>query len=601
MKKLTLFIFMLTAFMLAAAELPKQWDYWFWSPDDKLFQKVNSPAQLKSQSNILSGKFEIPAAGVDFNKSAKGWEAAMVRGYIHAEKPQTMWLGVGCRIFSLALNGKVIYDLRNKGLGNDYDPVTAEDHIIMLPLKAGKNEIVITTKRTNFLMDYCYGANRKINWNLVLKEHKNYHPVKAELAHPEVVLRPGNGSFLFSFMTKVPVPAGIDYRVKGTKQWTRAWDLAGEIIFREKSRIHRIRINNIPAGKDLEYRIVLLEPPAGLQGMRRAMWTKIQFKEILLPVKTLRNPDRKEFAFFVFGDTQLSISTTCRTVADRKKFMQRMRSLPEYKNSDFVVLIGDLDSYMHDMEKTYLTDFFDDFKTGSNEIVKPWVFVRGNHELDGLAAEEWFDFFQMPEDKSYYAFKLGDVLLIALDCGDFFHHINYTAHCGPLLDLNNLFKRQQDWLKKLQKTEMFRTAKYRIILSHSEPQISKRVIENGIRNMTLPLLKDDSDESRIHLWIAGHVHRYWRARKGSKTVVSRTPIKKPALKVSPVNWVSLDGPKGDSSDPNFSYLWVKVSENRIYAKAIDENGNKLDEFVIDLKGTFKELFRAKELKDLPFQ
>jgi hypothetical protein len=44
---------------------------------------------------------------------------------------------------------------------------------------------------------------------------------------------------------------------------------------------------------------------------------------------------------------------------------------------------------------------------------------------------------------------------------------------------------------------------------------------------------------------------------------------------------------------------VKVTEKQIYAKAVDENGNKLDEFVIDRKGDFKELFRAKELKDLP--
>ena len=218
-----------------------------------------------------------------------------------------------------------------------------------------------------------------------------------------------------------------------------------------------------------------------------------------------------------------------------------------------------------------------------------------------MAAEDWFNFFQMPEDRSYYAFKLGDVLLIALDCGDFFHHKNYTAQCGPLLDLNNLFRKQQAWLEKLRKTESFRSAKYRIILSHSEPQIAKREIETGIRNMVLPLLKDDSDEGRIHLWVAGHVHHYWRAKKGSQTVVSRMQIKNPALKISPVNWVSLDGPKGDSSNPNFSYLWVKVTEKQIYAKAVDENGNKLDEFVIDRKGNFKELFRAKELKVLPFK
>ena len=167
--------------------------------------------------------------------------------------------------------------------------------------------------------------------------------------------------------------------------------------------------------------------------------------------------------------------------------------------------------------------------------------------------------------------------------------------------MNNLFSKQQAWLEKLRKTEIFRSAKYRIILSHSEPQVSKREIENGIRDMTLPLLKDDSDEGRIHLWIAGHVHRYWRAKKGSKTIISRTPVKNPALQVSPVNWVSLDGPKGDSSNPNFSYLWVKITEKQIYAKAVDENGKKLDEFVIDRKGDFKELFRAKELKELSFK
>ena len=603
MKKFYFLLFMLLSCLMTAAELPKQWDLWYWNPDDKTFLRVHTPDSpgFKSLQNVhYRGKTELTEAGIDLNTAARGWGAAFFRGSIHSEKDQTMWLGVGCRIFSVVLNGNVIYDLRWKGLGNDFQPVTAKDHIFALPLKSGRNEIVISTKRTNFLMDYCYGANRDIEWRLAVKEHKNYSPAKAELAHPEMVLRPDKGSFMFSFVTKSPVPAGIDYRVKGTDRWVREWDLAGDFILREKSRIHRIRINDVPSGKDVEYRIVLLEPPAGLDGMRRALWTNRQYKEVLLPVKTLRNPDRKEFSFFVFGDTQLSISTTCRTVEDRKNFMNRMRSIPEYKKSDFIVHIGDEDSYFHNVEDFLLTNFFDNFSVSSGEIVQPWILVRGNHEADGLAAEDWYDYFQMPEDKSYYAFRLGNVLFISLDCGDFSAKTKYSSFNGPVTDLDSLYKRQSAWLEKLRRTKAYKQAKYRIILSHSEPQISNGEIERKIRELTAPLLNDDSPEGRIHLWIAGHVHQYWRAAKGARTLVARNQRKNPALKFSPVNWVSVDGPKGNSSNPNFSYLYVKVTEKEISVKAVDENGRPLDEFTVDQTGNFKELFRSKELKDMPF-
>ena len=603
MKKYLAAILFFSIALLSAA-LPGQWEAWYWKTNDKQFLKCPTPdaPEFKALKDVKSLTLQMPQSGFDFNKLAQGWDAALLRGYIHSEKAQTMWLGLGCRIFSVAVNGKVVYDMRNKGLGNDYDPVTSNDHTIALPLIAGKNEISIATKRTNFLMDYCYGANRKIEWRLVLKEKSDYQPVKAELAYPEMILRPGNNSVMFSFVTKQPVPAGIDYRVKGTKNWTREWDLVGDYILREKSRLHRIRIQDLPAGKDLEYRIVLLEPPAGQDGMRRALWTKRQYREVLLPVKTLRNPDRKEFSFFVFGDTQLSLSTTCQTVADRSNFMKKMRVLPEYRQSDFVVHIGDEDSYMHDIERDLLKKLFSDFVPSPGEAIRPWVLVHGNHEANGLAAEDWFDYFQMPDDKSYYSFRLGDVLFIVLDCGDYPpKETGLSSYSGPVTIPGILFEKQKKWLENLQKTESFRTAKFRIILAHPEPQIDTGYLEDKMREITTPLLRNDSDDSRIHLWIAGHVHRYWRAAKGTSELIARAPRKKAALKKSPVNWVSVDGPKGNSSNPNFSYLNVKISADKITVKAVDENGKRLDEFQIDQKGQFRELYRADELKVFPLE
>ena len=126
-------------------------------------------------------------------------------------------------------------------------------------------------------------------------------------------------------------------------------------------------------------------------------------------------------------------------------------------------------------------------------------------------------------------------------------------------------------------------------------------LEDKMREITAPLLRNDSDDSRIHLWIAGHVHRYWRAAKGTSELIARAPRKKAALKKSPVNWVSVDGPKGNSSNPNFSYLKVQVTADKITVKAVDENGKKMDEFQIDQKGQFRELYRGKELKAFPFE
>ena len=52
--------------------------------------------------------------------------------------------------------------------------------------------------------------------------------------------------------------------------------------------------------------------------------------------------------------------------------------------------------------------------------------------------------------------------------------------------------------------------------------------------------------------------------------------------------------------PDFSYLMVNVSEKQISVKAVDENGKTLDKFTVDRSGKFTELFRAEELKDMPF-
>ncbi|MBE6368165.1 MAG: hypothetical protein E7052_09705 [Lentisphaerae bacterium] len=583
----------LTIDLSGAVALPDKWEISFFKLDEKSFLKGLS-VTADPQPVALSEKV------LNLDTIAQGADSAAIRGVICTDKAQTVWLGIGSKLFSLSLNGKMIYDFRQYGLGYDVEKVCVRDHVIPLELQAGRNEILFNTRRTSWRYDYCYGKERNISWDLALKILADYQPVKAELAHPEMALRPDRDSVMFSFVTTQAIPAGVEYRKKGDTVWQREYDTVGDLVLREKSRVHRVRISGIADWGDIEYRLVLLEPPAGQDGLRKPCRSPRTYKEVFTPVKVLRNPDKKEFSFILFGDTQLSLSNSCQTVAQRRDLLKKLRTFPEYKQADFLVHVGDTDSYIHDVEKYLLTNLFNDFAPGDGEMLRSWLLVRGNHDSNGIAAEDWYDYFQMPDEKSYFSFQLGDVFFIVLDCGEYFSAGKLNAFNGPLLDMKKLMSKQARWLKQVRRSEAFRNARFRIVIAHGEMQIACNKFNDKIRDLALNMLQDNSDEGRIHLWLSGHCHRYWRAARNSTSLVSRIkPVKAPALAVSPVNWLTCDGPKGNSAKPDFSYIAVNCSPEKLQVRAIDENGKKFDEFVIDRQGKLQTLYLDEELKDHP--
>ena len=147
MKKCLTLIFAVAALISAAVSLPEAWDASFCKIDEKTFLKglnvSSSPQKIALSEKVLN-----------LDTIAKGSDSAAIRGYIQSDKAQTVWLGIGCKLFSLSLNGKQIYDFREYGLGYDVTDVTVRDHIIPLELKAGRNELLFNTRRTNWKYDY---------------------------------------------------------------------------------------------------------------------------------------------------------------------------------------------------------------------------------------------------------------------------------------------------------------------------------------------------------------------------------------------------------------------------------------------------------------
>ena len=585
-----------------SAQIPGKWQAYFFEAHEVKGKRSKHATILPEKGVIsLKGKNIRPETvshvnGLfDLDKlSRKRGGAAVLTADMKSEKARKTWLGVGGLIFSCRVNGKKVYDITWKGLGNDYDPVTAKDHIFEIELEKGSNKIVFETRRTSSLMDYVYGKDRKITWHLAVQELPDYKPAKAELAHPEILVRPDTGSVIVSFITVKPIPAGIDYRVKGSRKWLRKWDTAGDLILREKTRNHTIRLDELEPGKEYEYRLVLLEPPAGLDGFRRPLWSRRTYKEVLMPIKSFKAfGNEQEYSFFLWGDTQLSLSEKCKTVADRKAFMKKMSDIPAFKKADFMVQIGDMDSYYHDVEKDLFGKYLDFFAREKSPV--QWVYVRGNHEVNGIGAEDWYNYFQMPGDKSFYSFTKGDVMFIVLDCGDFTYGKN-TAGNGCLINMETLFKAQKKWLEKLRKTPEFKKARFRVVLAHPEPQIESSKVADPVRQLTAEMLADTSKEGMIHLWLAGHVHRYWRANRGSNELIHLYPARKWALSKAPVTWVSTDAPKGNSAWPDFSYLGVDVKKDRMTVTAYDVDGKKFDSFSVDTAGKVHEHFLRKDMK-----
>ena len=593
MKK-TGFIIIMSIISSVVAALPVQWDFFQYTVKEdknvvtpeikngKLYLadgKIISPVKIKAENNFF-----------DFNKLAKGNNHAVLRTVFNCENARQTHIGIGGLAFAIELNGKIIYDFRRKGLGNDYDPVSVNDHVIPLEFKKGENTLTVYSCRTNWLLDFCYGANREIKWDLAIAEIKDFKSVKAELAGTEILLRPTAESILFSFITKEPVHAGIDYREAGSAKWQRVWDLAGDLVLRNDRRNHVIRLEELKPGTCYEYRIVMLEPVNYVEP--RSLWTARNYQEVFTEVKEFSTPGGGDLKFFVFGDTQLSLSENCSTIAQRDVFMDKMKSADGFKNADFIVHVGDLTSYYHSVEKNLFQDFFYKFKFG--KTVKPWIYVRGNHELNGIGAVQWHDYFMMPDEKPYYSFKVDDVYFIVLACSDFSKGLN--ASNGPVISPDTMVRKQRAWLEKVVKNDEFKKAKFRIVLSHTAPQLeNSESVVREIQEIIEPL-KDEL----IHFWIAGHSHYYWRMFKGSDILYSRNEWKKaPAYAAAKFNWITLDGPKGSNSKPDFSYLTVNIKNGIIQAVVTDEDGKLIDSFNIDAKGNAVELKRSPDIK--PFK
>ena len=170
-------------------------------------------------------------------------------------------------------------------------------------------------------------------------------------------------------------------------------------------------------------------------------------------------------------------------------------------NRDFVFLNGDMTSNISDeslIAKMYLTSAAKSLNGGV-----PMFASRGNHELRGVDAIKWLNYFETPTGTPYYSFSIGDFFFVVLDaCED---KPDSDIEYSGIVASKPYVERQGRWLKEVLASEECQNAKVRIAFCHVPPETNGWYGAWQMCNILIPPLND----AKFDAMFCGHIHR-WR-------------------------------------------------------------------------------------------
>ncbi len=264
------------------------------------------------------------------------------------------------------------------------------------------------------------------------------------------------------------------------------------------NRIHKIKLTGLQPGKSYRYRILSAEIRGGARvdenlppGIPMAHF---QFgKTVVSSVYTFTTPslDEDTFDMMIFMDLHdqyQGISQLLEGLADHEK------------GFDLTVFNGDMFRLMESEDQ-----LINHFLQPCVELFareKPFLFVRGNHELRGAWSRKLLNYFSLSNGKSYHAFSRGPARLVVLDAGE--DKVDEHSEHQGLVASDMYREEQREWLAgEIQKKE-FIEAPFRIVFIHIPPWHAKkdRHGSSHCRKMFGDLL----NEGNVDLLIAGHTH-----------------------------------------------------------------------------------------------
>lgn len=258
-----------------------------------------------------------------------------------------------------------------------------------------------------------------------------------------------------------------------------------------RKTLHAVRIRGLEPGTEYRYRIA---------SQRVALWpdvNNVTYGEVVTADAFRRRP----FAFRTFpaagGECSLVVLNDIHGRAD---YMTRLCKAIDFSGVDCVVFNGDMSSSVESREQLF-KDYLD-ASTALFATRTPILFTRGNHETRGVYADNLSDYFPARNGLFYGLYRLGDVCVVLLDCGEDKpdDHPEYNA----LADYDAYREEECAWLRQAVRSEEFRSASARIVVLHIPPAADGWHGNTHLNALFVPVL----NEAGVDVMLCGHDHNY---------------------------------------------------------------------------------------------
>ncbi len=363
------------------------------------------------------------------------------------------------------------------------------------------------------------------------------------IVHGPWLSNPTESSMTITWETAGRVPAFIEYNKKGSEQ-VETKDLGYRCGLLPHETLHSVTLTDLEPKTDYEYRLVALSPVVDVPVRHPQVYAF-----------TTIDPRKGEFSFLCVSDLHSNV-----------RLAKAALETEESRQADFLVVLGD--SLSHAAGRKAVYDGWLDPLTAGFGARKPLVFVRGNHEMLGIFADEYYACMRHPSGKTWYAFRHGEAFFIVLDSG-----IDHSD--SRLFSNDRLWKEEQAFLRDVVASAAYAEATFRIVLVHIPPYKKEVLAAASFRGMIGELHDPASPAPLPNLMICGHVHHYLRADAGephfAPTSDREYSAKHPLRASFPFTIVA---------NANDTVTGVKIRADYIAVKVFEPGGQCRDDFTI---------------------
>ena len=333
--------------------------------------------------------------------------------------------------------------------------------------------------------------------------------------HGPYLTNPASDGMTVSMVSREACAMGIEYRAKGTEEWTREW-LTTYGMLDYTRRNHSFHLKGLKPATEYEYRFVCTSS---------RYLTAYFFEVVGRDTWSFRTLDPQGDATKVFVTADIHGSF--------RLFLDYLYERTGAADADLYVLLGDnVEDSMSQPEFYVTTGYLDDICRLWGPS-KPTMFVRGNHDSWGVhAADGWATWFPRADAKGYYTIRRGNALFICFDMPQEYN----TRGVGSTVALQYCAE-QLAWLKALKRTDEWKTATWRIGCCH----YGTRTGNDGMFTRFRETFGDELNEkgNGLDLMLCGHEHYYARSDAHSTEIVHNAKYDSDKQKAKPRTFKNL--------------------------------------------------------------